>query len=361
MLKKKKSNAQLLVLHVSTFRKSGQFLCPALGDKSYLHFLINKVTFLDSFRENDKRNIAEDATGIGYKQGLSIQTKVPKNSGGPSEKVGTLVLPQPVMNGQCQRLAPVQYLVNRDSSCNLRMTPDICSEQGGPFNTRSYITGSGIVQPSCPRWPAVLDQYDGTAFASIQANYFCTNDLNGYVKNLEDVQTDPSQSLFSTTVLDYTSCEFNMNGQFVCPNTTEASSTATTLTRCSYDNSLSIPDPPFYDKAKKICNNAVLGVEYKFYWAGKRIVNITANYVIGNVPLDVSYTKTVKEYYTVNDKAEVNQTTVTLTYPTTVTQRFSVRFIHDYNFTLVQSEDPETKDCRGKYSPRSGFPGEYCL
>ncbi|XP_064619007.1 tectonic-2-like isoform X2 [Lineus longissimus] len=310
-----------------------------------------------SWEEKDKRNLAENVAGIGYKQGLSIQTNVPGSNG----KVGILTLPQRVLTGQCQRTAPVQYLTDGNSNCNIKMTQATCEEVGGPFNARSYITASSISTPPCPSYPGVMMQYDGTAYTTVSTNYFCTTDpnLRGYVKNLEDVQTVSTRSLFSTTIVDYASCEFNKHGQFVCPNSTTVTTPATAApTRCAYDDGLNLPPGPTFDVTNKICRNAVLDVEYKFYWAGKRIVNLTANFIMGDVPVEMSYTKTVKTYSTdANNVSQETQTVSTLSYPSEVTQKYSIKYTHDYNFTLLQDANVDATNTTGQYSPRSGYPG----
>ena len=102
------------------------------------------------------RPTTSSTTRNSYKGGAAVKSVklFPENSVTP-ERIGTVVLPQRILGGECLSTAPVRYLTDLDTHCNFRLTREMCTS-GSVFSARFYMESSRIRDPACPNSFSVL-------------------------------------------------------------------------------------------------------------------------------------------------------------------------------------------------------------
>ena len=216
-------------------------------------------------REESSRQIT-DVNAAVYKYGSSVRTKKDTDR-------GTLVLPQPVLSGQCLNTAPVQFLKNLDHTCTFTLTPAMCSP-ATTLSTLYYIQSNTVAD-----FFAVLEEYNGINVTVSSVVYKCADaaTAQGYLRSTTPVTVDRTR----TSNLGLNPACVGVCGADLCEDLTTVDPTPITTPINNCPNQT--PSPPTY--IGQTCNNAVLDVEYIARWEGSRIVNVEAVIIVGNIPV----------------------------------------------------------------------------
>lgn len=288
-------------------------------------------------RESESR-YSDLVTVNGYEDGSKILTITGE---GTQASYGVFSLPQSAPSGQCLDHAPIRYLRDSLSTCTRTLTVATCADFTA-FSARAYLQSSALFNPACPRSFRVSTFGSDTGDVEVptEVNYFCTNDVTGYVKSTTRYSDlFDRQTIYSLAVgLEGENCS-NVCQTPACSafNAGKGESDSKPLpARCSFDNSFQTPPVPSYDSNTGICSNVVLEVRYQITWTGAEnplikggVVSITGHVVMGDVSL-------------ANGDASVSQT-------------FNATFVHNYTGSSNQ-----TDNYQGLTTPytRSGRPGQ---
>lgn len=244
-----------------------------------------------------------------YKKGTSVKSIT---AGVAARRVGTVVLPQRILSGQCLTTAPVRYLEDQQSDCTFSLTRDLCSSD-------SIFSGYFYLQPSSNlRAFAVQGSPTDDTAAETNVNYFCTSDFSGYVKNTSGTIPNVTTSTFFNFALPSDTTCLDVCGNYICEEGVITDTTEPTRgTRCPFDNGSTLPPVPNING--NTCENAVLDVKYEFQWKGTRIVKVDATVILGNVPLSSEVTQRYEakfnhQYVANGTVASDNYRNVTTTY-----------------------------------------------
>nr|XP_022344655.1 uncharacterized protein LOC111137481 isoform X2 [Crassostrea virginica] len=248
-----------------------------------------------------------------YKKGESVRSikessTAPVIPGGAAERMGslgTVVLPQRSLSGQCLTAAPVRYLEDRQSDCTFSVTRDLC-RSGSIFSALYYIQSSSITNPSCPKAFSVQGKLSENTVTETNVNYFCTSDFSGYVKDTSSTIPDvTTTTFFNFTLPPDFDCYANFSN--CAENVTEDTTNPTRGTRCPFDNGNTRAPVPTINATTGNCENVVLDVNYEFLWKGNEIVRLDAIVILGNVPLSTGSA------------------------PVEITQKYEAKFTHQYS------------------------------
>lgn len=269
--------------------------------------LDNKVAS-ESFYSYSRPSLSTSQTTI-YKKGTSVKSIT---AGVAARRVGTVVLPQRILSGQCLTTAPVRYLEDQQSDCTFSLTRDLCSSD-------SIFSGYFYLQPSSnPRAFAVQGSPTDDTAAETNVNYYCTSDFSGYVKNTSATIPNVTTSTFFNFALPSDTTCLDVCGNYICEEGVITDTTEPTRgTRCPFDNGSTLPPVPNING--NTCENAVLDVKYEFQWKGTRIVKVDATVILGNVPLSSEVTQRYEakfnhQYVANGTVASDNYRNVTTTY-----------------------------------------------
>ncbi|XP_070204032.1 mucin-2-like [Littorina saxatilis] len=255
----------------------------------------------------------------------------------PQDAAGNLPFPQRLSLGECVDSAPVQFLQDSASTCPRTLTVESCADLT-PFSARSYVQASSVYDPACPTAFHVSSTgrsiLDVAQRVSVNVNYYCAPNVSAYVQS---TTTKLSDLVAPRTVYTFRPGLESVNCTEPCGEDSQCLSFQATAEvepfplpdRCADDNSYRLLPAPSYDAAAGVCQDVVLDVRYKFTWAGQEVTGLTADIVVGNVPvLSGSETR--------------------------MGQKFSVDFAHDYSGPSNQSDN--FQQVTTAY-PRSGRPG----
>lgn len=268
--------------------------------------LDNKVAS-ESFYSYSRPTLSTFQTN-NYTTGTSVRSI---SVGGTARRVGTVVLPQRILSGQCLTTAPVRYQEDQQSDCTFSLTRDLCTSD-------SVFSGYFYLQPSAnPRAFAVQGNPADDTAAETNVNYFCTSDFSGYVKNTSATIPNVTTSTFFNFALPSDTACLDVCGNYVCDEAVITDTTEPTRgTRCPFDDGSTLPPVPNING--NTCENAVLDVKYEFQWKGSRIVKVDATVLLGNVPLSAEVTQKYEakfnHQYVNGTVASDNYRNVTTTY-----------------------------------------------
>lgn len=272
-----------------------------------------------TFLESEERRTS--ISGGLYTAGATIKTAANSEDVNYARAtLGVLTLPQSVFNDLCLQNAAVRFLQEFSSHCVLELEESFCNSQSS-WSALNYLMPNKLSRPACPLPPVVLaegrlnDTVGGipeTAVTDVQ--YFCAG-VVAYVSKTTQGSED----------------SVRINGSSLFESNSQENKTPE---RCEFDDGETVPPAPFFNKTTRICSNVVVKVEYEVKWRERRIDAIKASVTLGNVQIPAIKAK--------SGLATSN------TFINTVSQSFSVRFLHSPLNSSSASQTP---------FQRSGNPG----
>ncbi|XP_033610631.1 tectonic-2-like isoform X2 [Cryptotermes secundus] len=166
--------------------------------------------------------------------------------------------------GVCIDPSPVRFLVNREARCVRAISRERCERpMHSPLSAQSYIIADSVINVShTSRYLHVAMDSLGHKTVHTELKFLCFSNGSNYVS-------------FSHNVF-----RSNVSNMIFKPQVPED---GLSLPECSS----SIEDilMTSYDKKEEICRNVFISVFYDFVWSGTDIVNLTATYVLADVPV----------------------------------------------------------------------------
>jgi len=214
-----------------------------------------------------------------YKQGDSVSVQQNDNN-----KVNFLTLPQNTGGGGCVESGTIEYLVERSSACNRKISDEICT--GGTVLDAAYY----IKPDTLLKFQSSGDTITAKVF------YYCVDGADYIFQPTGKIKT------------------FDQDGSSLFP----ATATSSSVEECIGSTSL--------QNIGGVCVNSVVNVTYEMKWERNKIVNFTASIYLANIT-------------TSSSTAGASQT---------VSQQFQVRFPFFSNNALSFSKSGNPGYDRGK-------------
>ena len=218
-------------------------------------------------------------SATGYRQNDPVLTA----PSGPSSPAGLLTLPASSAVG-CVDESPVQYLVNRRSTCSRRVTVHECS----PFSSLDllrYLTidlepnlGTAPMSGQCWKGSGVM-QSPPASSSAVAAG--CSVSLTCQTT----AQATHSQSLGGTT-----SALLADLGQ---PPELQADNSTVPCNLLAP----SLPPQPTLNLPAGMCDNTLLSLAYDFQWSGGELLSVAVSAVLGQATINTSVVQTFSVSY----------------------------------------------------------------
>lgn len=205
-----------------------------------------------------------------YKYGTLIKILLLDSEGFLGNRQKHLLMPSNVFypHGDiCSDSTPVRFLVNHEARCVREISRNQCKKAANSlFSAQSYNIGDSMTKTS-----DILDFFhvakDSRGQNSVQTEFkfLCFNNGSDYVTFSNNVfRSNVSNLLFNQQIFedDLSLCE--------CSGSVEDILTTS------------------YDDEREVCHNVLISVSYDFIWKGTDILNLTATYVLADVPVSPS-------------------------------------------------------------------------
>jgi len=231
-----------------------------------------------------------DGSTVGYVQGRAIKTGLQTTSVDQVQLYGPnylLTLPQMSLDGECSWSAPVRFLNDSLSTCQVTVTPDTC---GTDLQLSALMYAQSLTWGTSTG-PLVLNEQASPVIAATNVNYLCSTTSTSYVKSTETyAEAVPPYAVSCFASNDSCvvgSCEFNSStGAYSCPDDPIAWAAASPVPpRCSFDTGFEAPPAPSYNSTDNTCDNVVVQVLYNFTWNNQTVVLLNATVVLASIPL----------------------------------------------------------------------------
>jgi hypothetical protein len=202
-----------------------------------------------------------------YKYGSLIRTFYLRREGILGNRPRHLVIPANILypnGGMCIDSTPVRFLVNRETQCVRAISRSRCEKAvNSPFSAQSYMIADSSTKTSdISGFLHVAKDSLGQNSVQTELKFLCFNNGSDYVTFSNNVfRSNVSSVLFNQKVHedDLSLCE--------CSGSTED------ILMTSYDDE------------EEVCRNVLLSVSYDFVWKGMDILNLTATFMLADVPV----------------------------------------------------------------------------
>ncbi|XP_033123189.1 tectonic-2-like [Anneissia japonica] len=257
------------------------FLCVETVNKLFLGYYFSSVsgatdnqgfeslqsalpTNYTTFEESEDRALdtSQFSSSQGYQYGAPLQLIYENNI------IGLLALPQQGASGSCLWTSAVKYQVDSNSTCVMNITQQTCSSSSA-LNASLFVQSSDTTYPPCPDPPEVISAfgYVTDRVAVSQIEYFCLDDLSGYL------QSNETASVYGL----YTKSLPYVGGKQQVP-----------YSRCVWDDDFTRPPDPSYSNTTQTCDHSVVEVQYEIVWQGGEVLILKGAVFLGSVPIQSS-------------------------------------------------------------------------
>jgi hypothetical protein len=245
---------------------------------------------------------------VGYKQGLAIKTglqTLKTTNSSTVEQKGVnymLTLPLQSVDGPCSWFAPVLFLNDSLSTCQVSVARDTCGSNQ-QLNALMYAQSQTW---GTSTGPLVLREQGVAVVAAVSVNYMCSSNSASYVKSSQTYsEAVPPYSTSCFAPLNdcamLGNCEFNAStAAYTCPDDPVSwSSKSSTPPRCWFDTGFKAPPAAGYNNGSEMCENVVVRVSYNFTWMNQEVVLLNATITLANVSLSASSATEVTQEFEV--------------------------------------------------------------
>lgn len=230
---------------------------------AFSDFLVNKKDYFN-FQMRTVVDLSDSNMFAYYKYGSLVMTNSDDVVGNRPKR---LEMPANVFypnGGACIDSSPVRFLVNREAHCVRAISRKLCERaMHSPLSAQSYIIADSVINIShTSGYLHVAMDSLGQNTVHTELKFLCFSNGSDYVS-------------FSHNVF-----RANVSNMLFKPQVPED---GLSLPECSG----SIEDilMTSYDKKEEICHNVFISVYYDFVWSGTDILNLTATYILADVPV----------------------------------------------------------------------------
>jgi hypothetical protein len=202
-----------------------------------------------------------------YEYGSLVKILHLNSEGFLGNRLRHLVLPANVFyrnGGICIDSSPVRFLVNREAHCVRTISRNRCEKAvNSPFSAQSHIIAGSMAKTSgISGFLHVAKDILGQNSVQTQFKFLCFNNGSDYVTFSNNVfRSNVSNILFNHQVFEE---DISLR---------ECTGSVEDILMTSYE------------AEKEVCHNVLISVSYDFIWEGTGILNLTATYILANVPV----------------------------------------------------------------------------
>ncbi|KAK4320019.1 hypothetical protein Pmani_009088 [Petrolisthes manimaculis] len=223
---------------------------------------LGKISQVESSFEDTIPHFPDPIFHDYYLLGSPVATIWPSSE---SEYRSVLSLPQQLLNGVCVSTIPIYFLKEFSVKCPLQLSPAVC-EKEKLLRVTTYLHDSDtILSDPYLEGTQVIANLKNLNTVNTSVIYKCIqSDTAGFVKLQHPYKSRHKQNL-----------DFWKESEFSARSDMKTSSDR----ECEGYFHL------HYNSQSEVCENVVLGVEYRFDWRGPSITRVEAIITIGNIPV----------------------------------------------------------------------------
>jgi hypothetical protein len=201
-----------------------------------------------------------------YKYGSLVKILYLNSEGFLGNRPRHLVIPANMFypnGGICIDSTPVRFLVNRGAHCIRAISRNRCEKaMNSPFSAQSHIADSMSKTSDISGFLHVAKDSLGQNSVQTEIKFLCFNNGSDYVTFPNSVfRSNVSDILFNHHILE------------------------DDLSLCKCSGSVEDILMTSYDEEREVCRNVLISVSYDFIWKGTDILNLTATYILADVPV----------------------------------------------------------------------------